>query len=243
MLNGITSKLQPARFENSAIHATNQSGGETVVIVGDKKNKVDELDDRSLNLAKQLGNNRSKRVKKIILTTPNDDDLNSIYKTLDTAKKSKHLACEIESMKFLDFKENHLYDPNIVYISYPMGKSEEMDSSLIEISTHRAALLKYTAHVKGAAELQGNSTDQWKHATEKLDGYYISPEDIKETNKAEIERNKNIKKTGEIACENCAVSRVSYNKRPVSMFITKPRSEYVDVSGMKSSGRSRERFG
>ncbi len=226
----ITSKLQPARIENTAVHISGQGGGETILVVGDVKNDV--LGDGTRNIIRHLGNNRKKRVERILFTNPDDAALKIMENELNLDKKNGSIVSQIEAVSFKDFLHNRLYEPKIVYIAYPMGKSDEVDTQLLGVTNQRAAMSKYTVHIRGNPLLRGESSNDWKNNTNKLDGYYKSPEDLQNANKAEIERNKNIKDEGALACKNCAISRTVYNKKPIYSSIGMPTEDYLSRTGM-----------
>jgi hypothetical protein len=169
----VTGKLTPPRIETAAFIASNQKGGETVLIVGDKMPRDNQMTELTRNLARKLGGNHKNRVGRILVTHPDPGTLGIIYRDLQQEIKNDSIKSAVEAVPFEEFLKRRLLEPKTVYIATPMGSSEKMDQAMINALEERNALSPNLAiHVRGTPELRGLSSEVWRQLHQKLDSLH-----------------------------------------------------------------------
>lgn len=235
--NNVASDIRPARYENAARYLSGQKGKDPVFIIGNVSRYGNEPDSMTLNLARTLGNNRKGRVSSILITHPDPKKAELLYQALQKEKAEGHLACEIQTMPFKEALEYGVLFACQSFVTYPMGKDESVDQAII--NQWQMGGLNSEAklvHMRGNPQLRNGSTALWKNA--ELENYY-GPEDVKSMQDSILKEVREISKRVDVACDNCAISRLDFGKRPIGKFIGLPTKDFMHQSGLDRSGMSR----
>jgi hypothetical protein len=208
--NHQTSKLRPAFFENAA-------------------HKI------AKNIAKALGNNRKDRVKKLIITSPDQEVLKNAHSFFHRARERKLIVSDIEIIPFDELMDasGPLQWVKQLFVTTKMGENPEADAKIIDQWSHKEVYGGMLVHLGGPRNGDRYSNDMWSNSGLH---YYISPEEIIAQQKESHKTNDALVDLGKNAARNCALSRAR-NKRPIAKELSLPEEKYLERIGLSKGGR------
>jgi hypothetical protein len=233
--NHQTSKLRPAFFENAAHKIANQKAGDVAAIVVSGQPGKNTPSNIAKNIAKALGNNRKDRVKKLIITSPDQEVLKNAHSFFHRARERKLIVSDIEIIPFDELMDasGPLQWVKQLFVTTKMGENPEADAKIIDQWSHKEVYGGMLVHLGGPRNGDRYSNDMWSNSGLH---YYISPEEIIAQQKESHKTNDALVDLGKNAARNCALSRAR-NKRPIAKELSLPEEKYLERIGLSKGGR------
>jgi hypothetical protein len=231
--NHVTAELRPAFYECTAHKLSEAKPGETVMVVaGATKHGLPAQS--TCHLIHKL-DNRAKRASCIVVTHPEEETLESLYRHFLKEKIAGRIVCDIKKLPFHEATDSAgaLHRIDRVFVTLPMGKYRDADERLRTEWNQREAFGGKLVHLGGTEKYQRSSPKEWQGLG--LD-HYVSPERIIGQQMLDQNRNDEIIQQGRLACQNCAFSRL-HGKKPIIRNLTLPSQQYGERSGIGGGDR------
>lgn len=227
MRQHVTTDLKPAFYETTAHDLSGQKNGETVLIIASSNTKGNGPGEVTMNLVKQLANNRKGRVEKLLVTHPQSTICDAICAQLQ--RKVGRLATPVRSIPFTEALDinGSLLRTDKVFVTFPAGKCPEIDQMIHKACAELEVFGGQLIHLGGPNKDDRIARGVWAQHQHRD---AIMPEAIIETQLASQKRNADIiEGPGKIAALNCAFSHAR-SQKPIAAFITEPPERYAHLT-------------